>query len=398
MAQVDELAVQRLASVWQGWVDSGRIVGGVLLVAQAGVLRYVSARGWADRERRVGVTQDTRFRLASLTKLLTSVTVLRLCEQGILHLDAPVTEALLAFRPCLSTGREPVITLRHLLSHTSGLSYGFEQTCGNAYERAGVSDGLDRVEFDLEENLMRLARQPLLFEPGSAWGYSLATDVLGAVIEQSTGLALSRVIAEQVTHPLGMGSTSFRQDQGYLARAYKDGADGPERISDNDVLVLESGRAQVSSGRVYDAQAYESGGAGMLGSAGDYLKLLECLRLGGAPLLSLPNTLALLGNAIGEVTLKGRGPGWTFGLGPLILDDPLAAGQPQGVGTWSWCGLYGSHYWVDPVAEVSLVVLTNTAVAGAWGGLADALVEAVYRDASSISQRVLSGLPAKGSF
>ncbi|WP_025993603.1 serine hydrolase domain-containing protein [Pseudomonas viridiflava] len=378
MAQVDERAVQRLAEVWQGWVDSEQIVGGVLLVAQGGVLRYVSARGWADRERRVIVTRDTRFRLASLTKLLTSVAVLQLCEQGVLSLDAPVTDWLPAFRPRLSDCRKPVITLRHLLSHSSGLGYGFEQPPGNTYELAGVSDGLDRVAFDLQENLSRLAKLPLLFEPGTAWGYSLATDVLGAVIEQGTGRGLSQVIDEQVARPLGMGSTSFRQDQGRLARAYKDGAGAPERIGDGDVLVLESGTARVSSGRVYDAQAYESGGAGMLGTADDYLKLLECLRLGGAPLLNSVSTAALLSNAIGKVTLKGRGAGWTFGLGLVILADPLAAGQRQGAGTWSWCGVYGSHYWVDPVSEISLVVLTNTAVAGAWGRFADALVEAVY--------------------
>ncbi|MEE4124976.1 serine hydrolase domain-containing protein [Pseudomonas viridiflava] len=378
MVQVDEPAVQRLAEVWQGWVDSGQIVGGVLLVAQGGVLRYVSARGWADRERRVSVTRDTRFRLASLTKLLTSVAVLQLCEQGILSLDAPVTDWLPAFRPRLGDGREPVITLRHLLSHSSGLGYGFEQPPGNAYALAGVSDGLDRMAFDLQENLTRLAKLPLLFEPGTAWGYSLATDVLGAVIEQGTGRGLSQVIDEQVARPLGMASTSFRQDQGRLARAYKDGAGAPERIGDGDVLVLESGTARVSSGRVYDAQAYESGGAGMLGTADDYLKLLECLRLDGAPLLNSVSTAALLSNAIGKVTLKGRGAGWTFGLGPVILADPLAAGQRQGAGTWSWCGVYGSHYWVDPVSEISLVVLTNTAVAGAWGRFADALVEAVY--------------------
>lgn len=378
MAQVDERAVQRLAEVWQGWVDSGQIVGGVLLVAQGGVLRDVSARGWADRERRVIVTRGTRFRLASLTKLLTSVAVLQLCEQGVLSLDAPVTDWLPAFRPRLSDGREPVITLRHLLSHSSGLGYGFEQPPGNAYALAGVSDGLDRVAFDLQENLSRLAKLPLLFEPGTAWGYSLATDVLGAVIEQGTGRALSQVLGEQVAGPLGMASTSFRQDQGRLARAYKDGADVPERIGDDDLLVLESGTARVSSGRVYGAQAYESGGAGMLGTADDYLKLLECLRLGGAPLLNSVSTAALLSNAIGKVTLKGRGAGWTFGLGPVILADPLAAGQRQGAGTWSWCGVYGSHYWVDPVSEISLVVLTNTAVAGAWGRFADALVEAVY--------------------
>ncbi|WP_122856936.1 serine hydrolase domain-containing protein [Pseudomonas viridiflava] len=378
MAQVDEPAVQRLAEVWQGWVDSGQIVGGVFLVAQGGVLRYVSSRGWADRERRVSVTRGTRFRLASLTKLLTSVAVLQLCEQGMLSLDAPVTDWLPAFRPRLSDGRKSVITLRHLLSHSSGLGYGFEQPPGNTYELAGVSDGLDRVAFDLQENLTRLAKLPLLFEPGTAWGYSLATDVLGAVIEQGTGRALSQVIHEKVTQPLGMGSTSFRQDQGRLARAYKDGAGAPERIGAGDVLVLESGTARVSSGRVYDAQAYESGGAGMLGTADDYLKLLECLRLGGAPLLTSASTAALLNNAIGKVTLKGRGAGWTFGLGPVILADPLAAGQRQGAGTWSWCGVYGSHYWVDPVSEISLVVLTNTAVAGAWGRFADALVEAVY--------------------
>ncbi|MDY0918664.1 serine hydrolase domain-containing protein [Pseudomonas viridiflava] len=378
MVQLDEPAVQRLAEVWQGWVDSGQIVGGVLLVAQGGVLRYVSARGWADRERRVSVTRDTRFRLASLTKLLTSVAVLQLCEQGIFSLDAPVTDWLPAFRPRLGDGREPVITLRHLLSHSSGLGYGFEQPPGNAYALAGVSDGLDRVAFDLQENLTRLAKLPLLFEPGTAWGYSLATDVLGAVIEQGTGRALSQVIEEQVAKPLGMASTSFRQDQGRLARAYKDGADAPERIGDDDVLMLESGTARVSSGRIYDAQGYESGGAGMLGIAEDYLKLLECLRLGGAPLLNSVSTAALLSNAIGKVTLKGRGAGWTFGLGPVILADPLAAGQRQGAGTWSWCGVYGSHYWVDPVSEISLVVLTNTAVAGAWGRFADALVEAVY--------------------
>ncbi|MBV1810004.1 serine hydrolase domain-containing protein [Pseudomonas viridiflava] len=378
MAQVDERAVQRLAEVWQGWVDSGQIVGGVLLVAQGGVLRDVSARGWADRERRVIVTRGTRFRLASLTKLLTSVAVLQLCEQGVLSLDAPVTDWLPAFRPRLSDGRESVITLRHLLSHSSGLGYGFEQPPDNAYEAAGVSDGLDRVAFDLQENLSRMAKLPLLFEPGTAWGYSLATDVLGAVIEQGTGRGLSQVIDEQVTRPLGMASTSFRQDQGRLARAYKDGAGAPERIGDGDVLVLESGTARVSSGRVYGAQAYESGGAGMLGTADDYLKLLECLRLGGAPLLNSVSTAALLSNAIGKVTLKGRGAGWTFGLGPVILADPLAAGQRQGAGTWSWCGVYGSHYWVDPVSEISLVVLTNTAVAGAWGRFADALVEAVY--------------------
>ncbi|WP_439853008.1 serine hydrolase domain-containing protein [Pseudomonas syringae] len=379
MQQLDESAVQRLAQVWQRFIDQGRIVGGVVLLAQDCELRYGCASGWADRERQIPVCRDTRFRLASLTKLLTSITVLRLCELGVLRLDAALTDWLPAFRPRLADGREPVVTLRHLLSHTSGLSYGFEQAPGNAYHQAGVSDGLDCVAFDLHENLARLARLPLLFEPGSAWGYSLATDMLGAVIEQACGIPLSDAVARWVTEPLSMSRTSFRHRPSQpLAVAYQDGARGPQRIGDNEVLMLDSGWARLSSARAFDTTAYESGGAGMLGTADDYLRVLECLRLGGAPLLNPASTEQLLGNTMDQTAVENRGPGWKFGLGPMILSDPLAAGQPQGAGTWSWCGLYGSHYWVDPVSAISLVAMTNTAVAGAWGEFADAMVDALY--------------------
>lgn len=379
MILLDEPAVQRIDEVWRRFVDQGRIVGGVLLLAQHGQLRYASARGWADREQQMPVSRDTRFRLASLTKLLTSVSVLRLCEVGVLNLNAAVTDWLPAFRPRLAGGREPLITLQQLLSHTAGLSYGFERMPDNAYERGGVSDGLDCVAFGLQENLRRLAGLPLLFEPGSAWGYSLATDVLGAVIEQATGLALSEAITRMVTGPLRMSATSFRPMQGLpLASAYKDSAGSPERIGDHGVLMLDSGRARLSPARAYDASAYPSGGAGLLGTADDYLSLLECLRLGGAPVLSPASTRRLLSNAIGQTLVAARGPGWKFGLGPMILTDPSAAGQRQGAGSWSWCGLYGSHYWVDPVFAISLVAMTNTATTGAWGEFAESMVDAIY--------------------
>ncbi|MCV4343372.1 serine hydrolase domain-containing protein [Pseudomonas capsici] len=378
MPSVDARIIERLTEVWHGVVERGSIVGGVLLVAQKGEIRYASARGWADRERRTAVTRDTRFRLASLTKLLTSVTALRLCELGILSLEGPVTNWLKEFRPQLADGREPVITLRNLLSHTAGLSYGFEQPPGNAYALAGVSDGLDLVAIDLQQNLQRLASVPLLFEPGTGWEYSLATDVVGAVIEQATGLGLPQAVARWVTQPLGMDATGFRFDDQPLACAYKDGRCGPERVGKHDLLALDSGHAWLSSSRAFEPQAYASGGAGMLGTADDYLRLLECLRLGGSPILNAASTASLLGNAIGETRLAGRGAGWKFGLGPVLLTDPDLARHPQGAGTWSWCGLYGCHYWVDPQDGISLVVLTNTAVAGAWGELADGLVEAIY--------------------
>jgi CubicO group peptidase (beta-lactamase class C family) len=384
---VDEATIKRIDDVWHGVVDEGRIVGGVLLLAQAGELRYACARGWADREALRPITRDERFRLASLTKLITSVCILRLQEHGVLGIDDAVTRWLPDFTPKLADGSVPIITLRHLLSHTSGLAYGFELPPGNAYEQSGVSDGLDLVTFDQTENLRRLASIPLLFKPGSAWRYSIATDVLGVVIQHATGMTLPEAIEYWVTGPLGMSATGFREgDPQTLACAYKDGACLPVLINCADELRLETGSASVSPCRGGDPHAWPSAGAGMISNADDYLRLLECLRLGGAPLLTKAATSSLLSNAIGEVPIEGRGPGWKFGLGPMLLTDPLLARQLQGPGSWSWCGLYGCHYWVDPQAEISLVAMTNTAVAGAWGEFPDALIEAVY------SQQVIKPL------
>lgn len=369
--------MQRLDEFWQQQVDSGRIVGGVLLLAEAGELRYASARGWADREARRPMQRDTPVRLASLSKLLTSVTVLRLYELGVLELDAPVSDWLGYFRPRLGNGREAVITLRQLLCHTAGLGYGFELPPGNAYQRHGVSDGLDSTLHSLEDNLRRLAQVPLLFKPGTAWRYSLATDVLGAVLESVSGLSLAQAIGRWVCEPLQMQATGFTASQ-HLARAYQDTPTLPQPITDHDCLVLDCGVARLSASRAFNRQAYASAGAGLLGTADDYLRLLECLRLGGAPLLSPASCALLTGNALGELPMSSRGPGWGFGLGPAVLVDPARAGQLQGAGTWGWCGLYGCHYWVDPQAQRSLVVMTNTAVAGAWGALADGIVQSLY--------------------
>ncbi|WNW10163.1 serine hydrolase domain-containing protein [Pseudomonas sp. DTU_2021_1001937_2_SI_NGA_ILE_001] len=366
-----------LQALWHRAVDSGRIVGGVLLLAEAGKIRYASARGWADREAGRCMQRDTPLRLASLSKLLSSVTVLRLAELGQLDLDGAVSDWLDYFTPRLADGSPARISLRQLLCHTAGLGYGFELPPGHAYWRAGVSDGLDSATLSLEQNLRRLAELPLLFAPGSAWRYSLATDVLGAMIEAASGLPLAAAIQLHVTGPLQMQATGFAGDQ-HLARAYKDTSGLPVLIGEDDTLQLDGGVARLSARRIWQADAYASAGAGLVGTADDYLRLLECLRQGGAPLLSPASTALLLGNALGDLPMASRGPGWGFGLGPAILTDPRRAGQPQGPGTWGWCGLYGCHYWVDPQAQRSLVVLTNTAVAGAWGALADGLVAALY--------------------
>jgi CubicO group peptidase (beta-lactamase class C family) len=371
--------VEQLDAAVDAAVDSGAIVGAVVMAASHGHLLYQRAAGWCDREEALPAQESDVFRLASMTKLIVSVAALRLCERGTLALDSPVTRWLPGFRPRLADGSVPPILLRHLLSHTAGLCYGFERPPGNAYEAAGISDGLDLAGFDLEENLRRIASVPLLFAPGTGWQYSLATDVVGAVLQRATGLPLPEVIAREVTAPLDMSLTGFQVPRGArLATAYRDDAAGPRRVGARDTLQLDTGVVRVSADRVHDPRAYPCAGAGMVGTAADYLRLLECLRRGGAPLLTEASTRALLGNAIGEVAVPSRGPGWTFGLGPLVLADPRQACSVQGRGTWLWGGVYGGHYWVDPVHALSLVALTNTGVAGLWGAFPDSLVAALY--------------------
>ena len=372
-------SVERLDRAVESAVSSGTVVGAVVTVAQHGELLYQRSVGWCDREARLPAHITDVFRLASMSKLITSVAALRLCERGVLTLDDAVTRWLPEFRPRMADNSVPIIQLRHLLSHTAGLSYCFEQPPGNAYEQAGVSDGLDLAEIDLEENLRRIASVPLLFAPGTAWQYSIATDVVGAILQQATDMSLPDVLAREVTQPLGMASTGFALACGArLATAYKDDPTGPRVVSPQDILPLDTGVVRVSSVRAHRVDGYPCAGAGMLGNAPDYLRLLECLRSGGAPLLTPDSVRALLGNAIGNIAVPSRGPGWTFGLGPLILADPQLAGSQQGCGTWLWGGVYGGHYWVDPKNALSLVALTNTGVAGLWGAFPDSLVAALY--------------------
>jgi CubicO group peptidase (beta-lactamase class C family) len=228
--------------------------------------------------------RDTMFRLASLTKLVTSVAALRLCELGKLDLDLPITNWLPNFRPALADGSRPTITPRHLLSHVAGLSYGFEMPPGNCYEVAGISDGLDCCGFDLEENLRRLSSVPLQFRPGAAWQYSIATDVLGAVMSRAAGADLPAIVARHVTEPLGLPGIRFDVPlHPPVATPCRDGQDDgvPQAIGADHWLDVNGGRARVSRDRVGARGHWPSAGAGLIGNADDYLRLLECLRSGG---------------------------------------------------------------------------------------------------------------------
>ncbi len=366
-------------AVLERFVGGGSVVGAVTMVARHGALVYCRAFGHADREAGRTMTVDTPFRLASLTKPFVTAATLALVERGLIKLDDPVARWLPDFRPRLPDGWEPVITLRHLMTHTSGLGYGFQQGAEGPYRRAEVSDGIDRPAFGIDENLRRLASVHLNFDPGAGWLYSLATDVLGRVLEAATESSLPEVVRTAITDPLGLRESGFVSGSPErLAVPYADSPVGPVRMGDPHDLPFGDGSIRFAPSRAVDADVYPSGGAGMVGTAADTLALLETLRAGGGPVLGRSSIDALTRNAVGDMASQGIGAGWGFGLGVAVLVDPAAAATPQSAGTWRWGGVYGHNWFVDPAERLVVLTMTNTAVAGMNGPIREAVRDAVY--------------------
>jgi len=362
-------------------VNSGYIVGATVIAAKDGEIVYRRAAGFADRETRRPMTENEVCRLASMTKPIVCVTALALIDGGRLGLEDPVTRWLPEFRPKLPDGREPVITVRHLLTHTAGLTYGFLEAEDGPYHRLGVSDGLDHPGLSLDENLRRIASAPLLFEPGTGWHYSVAIDVLGAVIERVSGMTLPDAVQRIVTGPLGMSSVRFvATADTVLATPYGDASPQPTRMTDPFSLRFGQSAIVYSPARAFDATAFPSGGVGMVGTAEDYLRFAESIRTGGAGIIRPQTVVAMTSNAIGDLPVGAAGPGFGWGLGVAVLRDPAAAKLPVNAGAWNWSGVYGTNFWVDPAAGISVVALTNTVVAGMTGNFPIALRRAVYQD------------------
>lgn len=371
----------RLHDVVQQALDERRLVGAVVLVARDGELVHRQAAGFADRESARPMDVETVFRLASVSKPIVSTAALALVAQGRLDLDTGIERWLPEFRPRLPDGRPACITARQLLSHTAGLGYRFfEADADGPYAQAGVSDGMDASGIGLEENLRRLASVPLLYEPGTAWGYSLATDVLGALIEHVQGMPLNEAVHQLVTGPLAMADTGFvvRGPQ-RVATAYVNDAPQPHRLAEGETVSAFEGTVGIaySPARIFDAQAFPSGGAGMAGTAGDFLRLLEALRQGGGTLLPGELVAEMERDQTGGLDLPDA-PGFGFGLGFSVLRDPRLAMSPESEGTWRWGGAYGHAWFVDRVQGLSVVAFTNTLYEGMSGRFVSDLRDAVY--------------------
>ncbi len=365
-------------------VHPQRLVGAVVLVREHGVLRHASATGLADRESVTPMQRDQLFRLASVSKPLLSTVILRLVAEGVLDLDTSVQRWLPDFRPALADGTAPPISLRQLLSHSSGLGYRFlEADVDGPYARAGVSDGLDANPLSLAENVRRIAQAPLLFAPGSHWLYSLGVDVAGAVAEAATGESLQALFERLLAAPLGLRDTAFAaRNAARLATPYVSDTPQPHRLREGEVVAPFEGTVGIeySLARATDASRFPSAGAGLVGSADDVMAVLEALRdVQRSGLLPPALAAEMASPQVGE-----QGPpepaGWGFGLGFAVLRDAAASGTPQSAGTWRWGGAYGHSWFVDPARGLSVVALTNTLYEGMDGAFVDELRDAVYAD------------------
>lgn len=347
------------------------IVGCVVLINQGGKPVYTRAAGYADREAGKPVTEDTIFRLASVTKPIVATTALRMVDLGLLSLDDPVTKYLPFFTPKAPDGTTPGILIRHLLTHTSGLTY--------ASTPADVTAGSDtKPIIPLEENLRRLARAPLQFAPGTKWEYGTSVDVLGGVLGAIEGdiSNVDAAVIKYVSGPLGMNDTRFGVvDVLRLAHPYGDGAP-PLRMSDPQRMVhATTGNVSVMSpSRILQPGQTQCSGSAMAGTAGDFMKVLEAVR---TDFLSPALRDQALGNQIGEIGGLHNRPGGKFTfIGALHLDARASGWHKNGLIEWG--GIWGNSWILDPASETSVVAYTNTMWSGCDGRFRNAIRDAVF--------------------
>lgn len=371
----------RMDAVLEQALSERRLVGAVVLAVKDGAPVYRRAAGWADREAGLPMREDALFRLASVSKPIVSTAAMVLAARQRLDLDEDIARWLPAFRPRLADGSPARITPRQLLSHTAGLGYRFfEADEDGPYARAGVSDGMDADGLSLTENLRRIASVPLMYPPGQSWAYSLATDILGALVERVADEPLPQAVRRWVTAPLGMNDTDFYAlEPQRLAAVYVNGEAEPWRMEQPATVAPFDGTVGIrfAPERALDSGAYPSGGAGMVGSADDFLRLLEALRQGGAPLLPPKWVEEMARNHTGSLELPEM-PGFGFGLGFSVLRDPAAAASPESPGTWRWGGAYGHSWFVDRARGLSVLAFTNTLYEGMSGRFVADLRDAVY--------------------
>lgn len=382
-AGFDAERLHRIENWMQSYVDRGRFPGCSVLIARGGEEVYFSAVGHRDVEAATPMTRDSIVRIYSMTKPITSVAIMMLVEQGLFHLDAPISDFLPEFAKCqaLIPGAESIDqtercatpTVHHLLTHTSGMSYPFNVgVLPKAMDERGIIFRADAGL--LADQVKELAELPLAFKPGSRWEYSVSIDVLGRIVEVVSGKSLEAFFNEEIFAPLGMTETGFSVVAG-----------GKERFAalysslEGNAMALNAKRSGGPILRRIDGQdgspwlnaSMHSGGGGLVGTIDDYMRFCEMLRSGGAGrngrLLSpktlefmmrnhLPGDIASMGpTSFAEQPMEGMG----FGLGGSVVLNPGRVRAAGSVGDFSWGGMASTFFWVDPLHDMSVVFFTQ---------------------------------------
>ena len=367
----------RLGEVLQSYVDQGQIAGAVIQIQQDGRDVYSEAFGWRDKEARDPMREDTIFRIASQTKALTSVAAMMLMEEGKLLLDDPIGKHLPEWtRTKVAVARpgggydvvdaKRPITIRHLLTHTAGISYG-SGPAEKAWRDAGIFGWyFANRDTPVSSVVARMASLPMAAQPGEQFVYGYNTDILGVVVEKVSGQTLDAFLNERLIRPLGMKDTSFylrREKANRLAVVYSAEADGIRRAADADAW---QGRAHFGQGHYVEGPRVAfSGGAGLLSTAADYSRFLEMMRRGGEldgrRYLSRKSVELMVADHLANIPYN---PGMGFGLGFSIREDLGHAGSPGSEGEFGWGGAYHSQYWVDPKERLTVAYMIQLIPAG----------------------------------
>ncbi|RME67957.1 MAG: class A beta-lactamase-related serine hydrolase [Alphaproteobacteria bacterium] len=368
--------LQRVDAVLQRVIADGDYAGASLAIARHGRLVYQRAFGAADLDSGAPVRADTIFRIYSMTKPVTAVALMMLYEEGKWQLDDPVSKYIPAFAglkvhagtnddgtPRLEDPARPM-TMRDLLRHTAGLTYGvFSDTpVDRLYQQVQPLQAPT-----LAAMIDRLAGLPLLYHPGAAWHYSVGVDVQGYIVEKLSGQSLPDFFRERIFAPLGMNDTAFHVPTAKAPRF------ATLYSRDDESKPLKPVPAGQFGTRDYaQVPGMPSGGAGLVSTLGDYLRFAQMLlnggTLDGVRLLS-PQTVALMrADHLPEAVKSSPGwmlePGMGFGLGFAVVTDPAQAGALYGRGTYFWGGAAGTWFWIDPAFDVVVVGMVQRLLSG----------------------------------
>jgi CubicO group peptidase (beta-lactamase class C family) len=369
--------LERIASAIQRTVDEGRISGGVTLVARHGKIAYFKPVGMADRDERKAMRNDNIFRICSMSKPITSVAVMMLYEEGRFNLNQPVSDFIPEFKNmkvldppypqdktsppgALVDARRPV-TIFHLLTHTSGLTYHWNARMGKDYVAAGIGSGILQQQGTIADGVRKLASMPLLFQPGDLWEYSLADDVLGYLVERVSGMPFDQFLEERIFKPLAMRNTGFflsEEKASRMATAYTYYADkGLQPIHDGQVI--KEGQFSYSADYPYRGpRTYFSGGGGLASTAEDYYRFCQMMlnngQLDGVRILSR-KSVELMSRNRTQAKIEDFG----YGLGFGVTDTPGQLTELGSIGAYYWGGFYYTTFAIDPKEDMIVVFMAQ---------------------------------------